>query len=196
MDVSKLTRDQLWSLGDMLDAFAEVLRPHHDPTIEAARVQILRCRHRHPLGVELGDVERMRDEANKRGFEIDREENERAAKERAERQAHRSPASAAGHSAGGWTLRQETTRCGKDGCECRKGHPHGPYWYGYKTISGRVRKRYFGKDKPTQTQLDRAEAKLLGKGAAATSTASPKKRRGLVSPNERRARLPYRSWES
>lgn len=188
MDISRLTRDQLWAVQDLADALREVLRPHPDPKIEAIRLQFLRCKHRHPVALQLGDVERLSDEAYKLGTELDRQERELAQKERDERQQSRSTAVRGEHAGGGWTLRQEGIRCGKEGCECSKGTPHGPYWYGYKTIGGRVRKRYFGKNKPTSAQLGQAEAKLLGKGAAATSTGSPKKGSGLVSPNERRAR--------
>lgn len=45
----------------------------------------------------------------------------------------------------GWTLRQESIRCGKSRC---RGCPHGPYWYGYKTEGGKTKKRYFGKKHP------------------------------------------------
>jgi len=40
------------------------------------------------------------------------------------------------------SLRQQTVRCGKQGCtRC----PHGPYWYAYWTENGRRRSRYLGR---------------------------------------------------
>jgi len=48
-------------------------------------------------------------------------------------------------SAGRVTFRQETVRCGKEGCtKC----PHGPYWYAYWREGGRTRCRYVGKELP------------------------------------------------
>jgi len=45
---------------------------------------------------------------------------------------------------------QEHIRCGKPSCHCATGSAgHGPYWYRYETMgSGKVRKRYEGKQKP------------------------------------------------
>lgn len=52
-------------------------------------------------------------------------------------------------SAGKVTFRQETVRCGKDGCtKC----PHGPYWYAYWREHGRTRSRYVGKQLPGEKQ--------------------------------------------
>jgi hypothetical protein len=43
------------------------------------------------------------------------------------------------------TFRQETVKCGKQGCtRC----PHGPYWYAYWREDGRTRSRYIGKTLP------------------------------------------------
>jgi len=47
------------------------------------------------------------------------------------------------------TFRQETVRCGKEGCtKC----PHGPYWYAYWREGGRTRSRYVGKELPGQAE--------------------------------------------
>ncbi len=43
------------------------------------------------------------------------------------------------------TFRQETVRCGKQGC---RSCPHGPYWYAYWREDGRLRSRYVGKQLP------------------------------------------------
>ena len=46
------------------------------------------------------------------------------------------------------TFRQETVRCGKQGCtRC----PHGPYWYAYWREDGKTRSRYVGKELPGQS---------------------------------------------
>jgi hypothetical protein len=47
-----------------------------------------------------------------------------------------------GGESGGVTYRQETVRCGKQGCtKC----PHGPYWYAYFREGGKLRSRYIGR---------------------------------------------------
>ena len=48
--------------------------------------------------------------------------------------------------AGKVTFRQESVRCGKQGC---RSCPHGPYWYAYYREAGRLRSRYIGKDLPS-----------------------------------------------
>ena len=54
---------------------------------------------------------------------------------------------AAGAVQGGY--RQEYVRCGKPGClTCTAGVGHGPYWYRYQRIDGRVVKSYVGKQLP------------------------------------------------
>src|SRR5688572_18456370 len=44
----------------------------------------------------------------------------------------------------------EMTRCGKDSCkQCADdGQGHGPYWYKYSYVDGKVRKTYIGKRRP------------------------------------------------
>ncbi len=43
------------------------------------------------------------------------------------------------------TYQLEKVRCGKPNCEkC----PHGPYWYGYKRVSGKLVSFYVGKELP------------------------------------------------
>jgi hypothetical protein len=49
------------------------------------------------------------------------------------------------------TYRQEMVRCGKAGCKCTKGEPHGPYWYAYWSEGGKTKSEYVGKHLP-QTQ--------------------------------------------
>lgn len=55
------------------------------------------------------------------------------------------PAEAAPHI----TYRMEYVKCGKERCTtCAEGPGHGPYWYGYSSEGGRVRKQYIGKQRP------------------------------------------------
>ena len=46
------------------------------------------------------------------------------------------------------TYRLEATRCGKEKCKCAQGQLHGPYWYSYMRIEGRVKSKYVGKTLP------------------------------------------------
>ncbi len=46
------------------------------------------------------------------------------------------------------TYRLEGVRCGKDKCKCARGKLHGPYWYSYGRIEGKVKSRYVGKTLP------------------------------------------------
>ena len=46
--------------------------------------------------------------------------------------------------------RQEFTRCNKERCKkCREGEGHGPYWYRYWWEDGKTRKKYIGKELPS-----------------------------------------------
>lgn len=46
------------------------------------------------------------------------------------------------------TYRLEGVRCGKDKCKCAQGELHGPYWYSYSRVGGKVKSQYVGR-KPT-----------------------------------------------
>ena len=47
------------------------------------------------------------------------------------------------------TYHQQISFCGKTRCrKCREGIGHGPYWYAYQTINGRVKRTYIGKTLP------------------------------------------------
>jgi hypothetical protein len=46
----------------------------------------------------------------------------------------------------GWTYYSQIRKCGKDGCKCAAGEPHGPYWYRRNRRSGDV--EYVGKELP------------------------------------------------
>jgi hypothetical protein len=50
--------------------------------------------------------------------------------------------------ADGRTYRLESVRCGKKGCKCADGEPHGPYWYAYWLENGKTRSQYVGKNPP------------------------------------------------
>lgn len=73
-------------------------------------------------------------------------------------------------------FRQEFIRCGKPNC---KRCPHGPYWYAYRTVKGKLRKRYVGKIKPgtfaRRGGMSPHEArKVLGLSPAATKSEARK----------------------
>lgn len=59
--------------------------------------------------------------------------------------------------ANGVSYQLETVKCGKKGCKCGKGQPHGPYWYAYWREGRRVKCKYLGKHwrayKPTVAEL-------------------------------------------
>lgn len=49
------------------------------------------------------------------------------------------------------TYRQEYVKCGKPTCtKCSEGAGHGPYWYSYRRDNGKLKKKYIGKQKPTE----------------------------------------------
>lgn len=39
----------------------------------------------------------------------------------------------------------EQVRCGKEFCKCVNGDLHGPYWYGYQRLGGKLKSWYIGK---------------------------------------------------
>lgn len=43
------------------------------------------------------------------------------------------------------TYRLEGIRCGKEKCKCAAGKLHGPYWYSYTRVGGKVKSQYIGK---------------------------------------------------
>ena len=45
------------------------------------------------------------------------------------------------------SLQLEWRRCGKPGCRCAGGDPHGPYWYRYWYEAGRRHKAYVSRDR-------------------------------------------------
>ncbi len=47
---------------------------------------------------------------------------------------------------GSWTYQQIAVRCGKPGCKCNEGEPHGAYWYGYRREGRKVVSKYIGKE--------------------------------------------------
>ena len=61
---------------------------------------------------------------------------------------------------GGKTYRLERVKCGKDNCRCAGGDLHGPYWYAYYRVGGRLKSEYIGKQIPPQV-----EQELRGKPA-------------------------------
>jgi len=55
------------------------------------------------------------------------------------------------------SLIKRFTRCGRPGCRCMKGQPHGPFWYLSRRIEGKTRYTYIPKDrvKEVKTLIDR-----------------------------------------
>lgn len=49
------------------------------------------------------------------------------------------------------TFRQEYVKCGKSHC---RSCPHGPYWYAYRKVGGKLRKRYVGKERLDQLERE------------------------------------------
>ncbi len=50
------------------------------------------------------------------------------------------------------TYRLEGIRCGKEKCKCTRGKLHGPYWYSYMRIEGKVKSKYVGKKLPREVE--------------------------------------------
>jgi len=46
------------------------------------------------------------------------------------------------------TYRLEAVRCGKEKCKCARGRMHGPYWYSYARVDGKLKSEYVGKTLP------------------------------------------------
>ncbi len=52
---------------------------------------------------------------------------------------------------GGISYYQQISFCGKTRCKkCREGIGHGPYWYAYQTINGRIKRTYVGRTLPVE----------------------------------------------
>lgn len=51
------------------------------------------------------------------------------------------------------TMRSEWVKCGKAGCG---GCPHGPYWYAYWKVKGKLHKEYIGRELPKQPGAGKA----------------------------------------
>jgi hypothetical protein len=50
---------------------------------------------------------------------------------------------------GNKTYRLQSVRCGKENCKCARGKLHGPYWYSYVRVEGRIKSKYVGKRLPS-----------------------------------------------
>lgn len=57
---------------------------------------------------------------------------------------------------GNKTYRLEGVRCGKEKCKCARGEPHGPYWYSYTRVGGRVKSQYIGKRLPPEVKSSKS----------------------------------------
>lgn len=52
------------------------------------------------------------------------------------------------------TYRLQSIRCGKEKCKCSQGKLHGPYWYSYVRVEGRVKSQYVGKKLPRKVERE------------------------------------------
>lgn len=57
------------------------------------------------------------------------------------------------------TYRLEGIRCGKEKCKCACGKLHGPYWYSYTRVQGKVKSQYVGKQLPREIKKALPELK-------------------------------------
>lgn len=46
----------------------------------------------------------------------------------------------------GGTVHKQFNRCGKPSCKCARGELHGPYFYYFVRVQGRLKKRYLKQD--------------------------------------------------
>jgi len=49
-------------------------------------------------------------------------------------------------------LLRDSHVCGKPGCRCMEGKPHGPFWYLSRRIEGKTRYTYIPKDKAKEVK--------------------------------------------
>lgn len=164
--IEALADQELWEVSDLAEAAQRLIGPTENAALERLRRTIAGFRRVCDLEQLIDTVQAIQDERH------DRRRQKAEAARAAEKQKN---GHGNGSSIGGWSLQQEGVKCGKDACACAKGELHGPYWYGYRTIAGRVRKKYFGVDKPTAAKLAEVDAGL-GKGAVDQAEQSPKKR--------------------
>lgn len=59
------------------------------------------------------------------------------------------------------SLIERYTRCGKPGCRCGKGQPHGPFFYLSRCVEGKTKYSYISKDKAEEVKtLTRRNASI------------------------------------
>jgi hypothetical protein len=95
---------------------------------------------------QLRKLDEWLHEMIRRAEEIARAEHQSSAKQIVEERTHENK-----------TYRLEGIRCGKEKCKCSRGEPHGPYWYSYTRIEGKVKSQYIGKKPPHE--IERAKRK-------------------------------------
>ena len=137
-----MKRSDRWQLELIFDAALE-LHTEGLPQLEPFRAALLTLPHEEVIALrrEFDAVQKKQEKEEARG---------------------RKEAAAAAPPIGGdgiWTLRQEKVLCGKANCA----KLHGPYWYGYRTLGQRTKKKYFGKKKPGPAKLAAAAAAMLQK---------------------------------
>ncbi len=75
---------------------------------------------------------------------IDKEIEDRWKKQETSRLSKKDPRIDDITQAGLETYRQEFISCGKKSCKCARGELHGPYWYAYRRVKGKIRSKYIG----------------------------------------------------
>lgn len=154
----RLDLDDAWGLDYLVEAALD-LQTAGPPKLEPFRLALLHM----PLD-QVRDFRRELDALKKQKQKEEDRDRVRVDKERA------------APSVGGdgvWTLRQEKVLCGKPNCA----KLHGPYWYGYRTLGQRTKKKYFGKKKPTTAKLADAAAAMLQKETERAKAAAAKKKK-------------------
>lgn len=68
------------------------------------------------------------------------------------------------HGAYTLTFQLQPRKCNKASCRtCREGVLHGPYWYAYTWIDGKLQSFYLGKQKDEQKAWTLLEKRLAGR---------------------------------
>lgn len=152
----RLSSSEHYELRNMIDAAIDLKTPNM-PNLEPFRQALPTMAHKDiiALGRERALLEKSQREA---------QEKERVDAERFE-------AAASSGAEGVWTLRQEKVLCGKANCA----KLHGPYWYGYRTVGQKTKKKYFGKKKPSESTLEAIEKEMLADERAKLEAAAKKK---------------------
>ena len=87
-------------------------------------------------GLNLTDAQKLEEWLRERIKILKKEEKQKTSKRQILKEERR----------GSWIYQQIAVRCGKPGCKCNEGEPHGAYWYGYRREGGKMISKYIGKE--------------------------------------------------